>query len=318
MYGENTGMKQILIRLLLTIPVLWLVVSLVFLLIHLVPGDPIQTMLGDGATAADITSLRHQYHLDLPLHLQYFEYWKGVLRGDLGESIRLHDSVAHLIVQRYPYTLVLTLCALAVGLLLALPAGIAAAVRRGHLTDQALSVVSLFGLSVPGLALGPVLILVFSILLGWLPVSGANNGGSKAIDWHYLILPAIAMGASLAAILTRMVRTAMLEELGQDYIRTARAKGLTESAVVWRHALPNDLVPIVTVVGLQFGALLAGAIVTEKIFSWPGLGRLVVDAISNRDYALVQGCLLSIGLTYILVNLLTDVVYRWINPRMRA
>ncbi|MGA2251180.1 ABC transporter permease [Terracidiphilus sp.] len=311
-------MKQILIRLLLTIPVLWLVVSLVFLLIHLVPGDPIQTMLGDGATAADITALRHQYHLDLPLHLQYFEYWKNVLRGDLGESIRLHDSVAHLIAQRYPYTLALTLCALIVGLFLALPAGIAAAVRRGRLTDQVLSVVSLFGLSVPGLALGPILILVFSILLGWLPVSGANNGGTKAIDWHYLILPAIAMGASLAAILTRMVRTAMLEELGQDYIRTARAKGLTESAVVWRHALPNALVPIVTVVGLQFGALLAGAIVTEKIFSWPGLGRLVVDAISNRDYALVQGCLLSIGLTYILVNLFTDIVYRWINPRMRA
>jgi peptide/nickel transport system permease protein len=178
--------------------------------------------------------------------------------------------------------------------------------------------VSLFGLSVPGLALGPVLILVFSILLGWLPVSGANGGGTKSIDWHYLVLPAVAMGASLAAILTRMVRTAMLEELGQDYIRTARAKGLNERAVVWRHALPNAMVPIVTVVGLQFGALLAGAIVTEKIFSWPGLGRLVVDAISNRDYALVQGCLLSIGLTYVLVNLLTDVVYRWVNPRMRV
>jgi peptide/nickel transport system permease protein len=183
-------------------------------------------------------------------------------------------------------------------------------------------VVSLFGLSVPGIALGPILILVFSISLGLLPVSGANAGqaaaGSLSIDWRYLILPAFTMGASLAAILTRMVRTAMLEELGQDYIRTARAKGLSESAVVWRHALPNALVPIVTVVGLQFGALLAGAIVTEKIFSWPGLGRLVVDAISNRDYALVQGCLLSIGLTYVLVNLLTDVVYRWINPRMRG
>jgi ABC-type dipeptide/oligopeptide/nickel transport system permease component len=163
-----------------------------------------------------------------------------------------------------------------------------------------------------------VLILVFSILLGWLPVSGANAGGTRTIDWHYLVLPSVAMGASLAAILTRMVRTAMLEELGQDYIRTARAKGLSERAVVWRHALPNALVPIVTVVGLQFGALLAGAIVTEKIFSWPGLGRLVVDAISNRDYALVQGCLLSIGLTYELVNLLTDIVYRWVNPRMRS
>jgi peptide/nickel transport system permease protein len=173
-------------------------------------------------------------------------------------------------------------------------------------------------LSVPGIALGPVLILVFSIRLGWLPVSGANAGGSGMIDWPYLILPSVAMGASLAAILTRMIRTAMLEELGQDYIRTARAKGLTEAAVVWRHALPNALVPIVTVIGLQFGALLAGAIVTETIFSWPGLGRLVVSAISNRDYALVQGCLLSIGLTYVLVNLFTDVVYQWINPRMRG
>jgi peptide/nickel transport system permease protein len=160
--------------------------------------------------------------------------------------------------------------------------------------------------------------VVFSIFLGWLPVSGANPGAGRGIDPEYLVLPAIAMGASLAAILTRMVRTAMLEELGQDYIRTARAKGLSERAVVWRHALPNALVPIVTVVGLQFGALLAGAIVTEKIFSWPGLGRLVVDAISNRDYALVQGCLLAIGLTYVLVNLLTDLVYRWVNPRMRV
>jgi peptide/nickel transport system permease protein len=186
------------------------------------------------------------------------------------------------------------------------------------LSDQLLSVVSLFGLSVPGIALGPVLILIFSIGFGWLPVSGANSEGSAAIDWPYLILPAVTMGVSMAAILTRMVRTAMLEELGQDYIRTARAKGLSETAIVWRHALPNALVPIVTVVGLQFGALLAGAIVTEKIFSWPGLGRLVVDAISNRDYALVQGCLLAIGLTYVLVNFMTDVVYRWINPRMRG
>jgi len=311
-------MKQILTRLALTLPVVWLVVSLVFLLIHLVPGDPIQMMLGEGATPTDIAALRHQYNLDLPLGQQYLHYCSGVLHGDLGASIRLHDTVAHLIAARYPYTLALTLTALGFGLLLALPAGILAAVRRGRWLDQLLSVVSLFGLSVPGLALGPVLILVFSIELGWLPVSGANSGGSNTIDWRYLVLPAIAMGASLAAILTRMVRTAMLEELGQDYIRTARAKGLSETAVVCRHALPNALVPIVTVVGLQFGALLAGAIVTETIFSWPGLGRLTVSAISNRDYALVQGCLLSIGLTYVLVNLLTDVVYRWVNLRMRG
>jgi peptide/nickel transport system permease protein len=311
-------MKQILTQLALTLPVVWLVVSLVFLLIHIVPGDPILAILGEGATPADTAALRHQYWLDRPLGVQYVHYWDRVLHGDLGESIRLHDSVAHLVAQRYPYTIALTMAALIMGLVLALPAGIVAALKRGRASDQTISVVSLFGLSVPGLALGPVLILVFSVLLGWFPVSGANNGAATGIEWQYLVLPSIAMGASLAAILTRMVRTAMLEELGQDYIRTARAKGLSEPAVVWRHALPNALVPIITVVGLQFGALLAGAIVTEKIFSWPGLGRLVVDAISNRDYALVQGCLLCIGLTYILVNLLTDVVYRWVNPRMRA
>ena len=311
-------MRSILTLVLLTLPVVWVVVSLVFLLIHLVPGDPILQMLGEGATPTDITSLRHQYGLDQPLWKQYIHYWAGVLHGDLGSSIRLHDSVAHLIAARYPYTLALTLSALGLGLALALPAGIFAAVRRGRWLDQLLSVVSLTGLSVPGLALGPVLILVFSILLGWLPVSGANANGGPSIDWRYLILPSIAMGASLAAILTRMVRTSMLEELGQDYIRTARAKGLSEPAVVCRHALPNALVPIITVVGLQFGALLAGAIVTETIFSWPGLGRLTVSAISNRDYALVQGCLLSIGLTYVLVNLLTDVATRWVNPRMRG
>ncbi len=311
-------MKQTLNRLVLTIPVVWLVVSLVFLLIHLVPGDPILQMLGEGATPADIASLRHLYGLDQPLWKQYFHYWAGVLHGNLGVSIRLHETVAQLIVSRYPYTIALTVAALALALALSVPAGIVAAVRRGRRTDQVLSVVSLFGLSVPAIALGPILILVFAILLGWLPVSGANATGTSHIDWHYLILPAVTMGMSLAAILTRMVRTAMLEELGQDYIRTARAKGLSEFAVVCRHALPNAMVPIVTIVGLQFGALLAGAIVTETIFSWPGLGRLVVTAIDNRDYALVQGCLLAIGLTYVLVNLLTDLVYRWVNPRMRV
>ncbi len=311
-------MRSILTRVLLTIPVVWLVVSLVFLLIHLVPGDPILQMLGEGATPADLAGLRHQYYLDLPLHIQYLHYWRDVLHGDLGRSIRLNDSVTHLISTRYPFTIELTLAALVLGLLLAVPAGVMAAVRRGRWEDHSLGLVSLFGLSVPAFALGPVLILVFSIGLGWLPVSGAGPGGLFSMDgWKYLVLPAVAMGASLAAILTRMVRTAMLEELNQDYIRTARAKGLSESAVVYRHALPNALVPIVTVVGLQFGALLAGAIVTETIFSWPGLGRLVVSAISGRDYALVQGSLLAIGLTYVLVNLLTDLAYRWVNPRMR-
>jgi peptide/nickel transport system permease protein len=312
-------MKSILTRVLLTLPVVWVVVSLVFLLIHLVPGDPVQQMLGEGATAADLTQLRHQYGLDLPLSTQYFHYWRDVLHGDLGRSIRLNDSVLHLIATRYPYTVQLTIAALLLGLLLAVPAGITAAVRRGRAADHALGLVSLLGLSVPSFALAPILVLIFSISLGWLPVSGAAPGGLFSRDgWRYLVLPALAMGISLAAILTRMVRTAMLEELNRDYIRTARAKGLSETAVVYRHALPNALVPIVTVVGLQFGALLAGAIVTETIFSWPGLGRLVVTAISGRDYALVQGSLLAIGLTYVLVNLLTDLTYRFVNPRMRG
>ncbi len=298
-------------RLAYTIPVVWLVVSIVFLLVHLVPGDPIVQMLGEGASNADITALRHQYGLDLPLAAQYGHYWGGILHGDMGRSVRLNDSVAHLVLTRYPYTLALTIPALMIALLLALPGGIWSAVHRSRWQDRTLSIVSLFGISFPGFALAPILILVFSISLGWLPVSGANSPAS-------LILPAVTMGVALAAILTRMVRTAMLEELNQDYVRTARAKGLSESAVVYRHALPNALIPVLTVVGLQFGGLLAGAIVTETIFSWPGIGRLTVSAISNRDYALVQGCILAIGLTYALVNMLTDAMYAVVNPRVRA
>ena len=298
-------------RLLYTLPVVWLVVSLVFLMIHLVPGDPVAQMLGEGATSTDLDLLRHQYGLDLPLGQQYVRYWQGVLHGDLGHSLRLNDSVTHLILQRYPYTLELTLAALVIALLAAIPAGIWAALHRGRWRDNTVGVVSLFGLSFPAFALGPIAILLVSIKLGWLPVSGA---GSPA----HLILPAITMGSGLAAILTRMVRTAMLEELGQDYIRTARAKGLPERTVLYRHALRNALIPIVTLVGLQFGALLAGAIVTETIFSWPGVGRLTITAISNRDYALVQGCILAVGLTYILVNLATDILYAVLNPRIRA
>ncbi len=303
--------QALLRRLLYTVPVVWLVVSLVFLLIHLVPGDPVQQMLGEGARAGDIALLRHQYGLDRPLGAQYLHYWRGVLHGDLGQSIRLNDSVTHLLLLRYPYTFVLTVAALLFALLLALPAGITAALRRNRWQDQVIGVVSLFGLSFPPFALGPILILLVSIRLGWLPVSGAAGP-------EYILLPALTMGSALAAVLTRMVRTAMLEEMGQDYIRTARAKGLPECTVVYRHALRNAMIPIVTLLGLQFGALLAGAIVTEMIFSWPGIGRLTVSAISNRDYALVQGCLLAIGLTYVLVNLLTDVLYLALNPRIRG
>jgi ABC-type dipeptide/oligopeptide/nickel transport system permease component len=309
-------------RILLTLPVLWVVVSVVFLLIHLVPGDPIVQMLGEGATASDISALRHAYGLDAPLSQQYTHYWHGLLHVDLGQSLRLHDSVTHLILQRYPYTLALTIAALLIGIATAVPAGIWSALHRNRWQDRTLGVVSLVGLSFPNFALGPILILVFSIQLGWLPVSGAGNGGAGAggpiTFLLHLILPATTLGLGLAAILTRMVRTAMLEELNQDYIRTARAKGLTENAVVYRHALRNALIPVLTVIGLQFGSLLAGAIVTETIFSWPGIGRLTLSAISNRDYALVQGCILAVGLTYVGVNLLTDIAYTVANPRMRG
>ena len=303
-------LRHLLSRVFYMVPVVWLVVSVVFLLIHLVPGDPIQQMLGEGASAVDVAAARHAYGLDVPLGEQYVNYWRGILHGDMGRSLRFNQSVGHIIVQAYPFTLELTLAALSVAVLLAIPAGVRSAVRRNRWDDRLLSFVSLLGLSFPNFALGPILILLFAIELGWLPVSGVGSIAN-------ILLPAITMGGALAAILTRMVRTSMLEELSQDYIRTARAKGLPERTVVYRHALRNAMIPILTVVGLQFGAMLAGAIVTETIFSWPGIGRLTVQAISNRDYYLVQGCILVIGLTYVLVNFVTDLLYSAVNPRIR-
>lgn len=302
-------------RLLVTLPVLLLVVSIVFLLIHLVPGDPIVQMLGEGASGADIQAMRHSNGFDLPLPVQYGHYLAGAARGDFGQSLRLREPVAKLVLERYPYTLALATAALLLGVLLSVPAGVWAAVHRDRWQDRLVGVVSLSGLSFPNFALGPLLILVFSIRLGWLPVSGSGSGWSF---FTHLLLPAVTLGLGLAAVLTRMVRTAMLEELVQDYIRTARAKSLRERDVVYRHALGNALIPVLTVVGLQFGSLLAGAIVTETIFSLPGLGRLTLSAISNRDYALVQGCILAIGLTYVLVNLFTDMLYTVVNPRLRV
>ena len=235
---------------------------------------------------------------------------RAVLHGDLGRSLRFDQPVTQIISQRYPWTLQLTVAAMIVALLISIPAGVRSARRRNRWDDRLLSFVSLLGLSFPNFALGPILILFFAIHLAMLPVSGS---GTVA----HLVLPAITLGGALAAILTRMVRTAMLEELSQDYIRTARAKGLSENVVVYKHALRNALVPVLTVVGLQFGALLAGAIVTETIFSWPGIGRLTVQSIGNRDYYLVQGCILVIGLTYVAVNFLTDLFYSLANPRIR-
>jgi ABC-type dipeptide/oligopeptide/nickel transport system permease component len=299
-----------------TLPVLWLVVSVVFLLIHLVPGDPIQQMLGEGAANTDVVATRKAYGLDVPLRQQYVNYWKGVLHLDLGKSLRFQRPVTSLIADAYPSTLLLTIAAMIVALLISIPAGVRSALRRNRWDDRLLSFVSLLGLSFPNFALGPILILFFAISLGLLPVSGTATWSSPS-TWVHLILPALTLGGALAAILTRMVRTAMLEELGQDYIRTARAKGLPERTVVYRHALRNAMIPVLTVIGLQFGALLAGTIVTETIFSWRGIGRLTVSAIANRDYYLVQGCILAIGVTYIAVNFFTDLLYSAANPRIR-
>lgn len=298
------------LRLLLALPALWLILTMVFLLAHIVPGDPVQQMLGEGARVEDLQQLRHALGLDLPIPIQYGRYMAGIVRGNLGESFRFQKPVVGVVVSHYPATLELAAVALFVCAAIGIPAGMLAAERRGRTTDHAIGVFTLFGLSVPNFALGPVLILVFSVILGWLPVSG--KGGVL-----HLILPAVTLGAALAAILTRMVRTSVIEELSSDYVRTARAKGLPESAVLFRHAFRNALTPILTILGLQFGTLLAGTILTESIFSWPGIGRLAVQAIQARDYPLLQGCILLIAVSYVAVNLLTDVVCALVDPRVR-
>ncbi len=309
--GANSLMaRHLLQRFLLALPALWLVLTLVFLMIHIVPGDPVEQMLGEGAAPGEIVQLRHSLGLDQPLLTQYGHYLKGLARADLGQSFKFQAPVRQIIFDRYPATLSLAFLALAVCAAIAIPAGILAAYRRGQPADRAVGLFTLFGLAFPNFALGPVLILIFSIEIGLLPVSG--RGGPT-----YYILPAATLGAALAAILTRMVRGSMLEELSSDYVRTARAKGLSTSAVLFRHAFRNALIPIITILGLQFGTLLAGTIVTETIFSWPGIGRLTVQAISARDYPLLQGCILVISLSYVLVNLLTDVLYSVIDPRVR-
>jgi len=302
--------RYISLRLLFALPALWLIVTMVFLLAHIVPGDPVAQMLGEGARADDLQQLRHALGLDVPIPIQYGRYLKGVLHGNLGESFRFQQPVTRVILEHYPATLELAAVALGVCILIGIPSGVLAAHKRGEKTDHAVGVLTLFGLSLPNFALGPVLMLVFSVVLGWLPVTG--RGGMP-----HLVLPAFTLGAALAAILTRMVRTSVIEELSADYVRTARAKGVSESGVLFRHALRNALIPILTILGLQFGTLLAGTIVTETIFSWPGIGHLTVQAINARDYPLLQGCILLIAVSYVVVNMLTDLVYAVVDPRVR-
>jgi ABC-type dipeptide/oligopeptide/nickel transport system permease component len=303
-------MRYLVRRLLLTIPVLLGVATLVFSLIHLVPGDPAQSMLGDSAPPEDVARLRQTLGLDRPLVQQYKSFLGGVVKGDLGTSFRYGTPVTREIGSRLLRTLQLALAAMAVAIVIAIPLGIIAAVRKGTAVDQAAMTLSLIGISMPNFWLGPLLAIVFAVRLGWLPVSGTGTAA-------HLVLPAVTLGAALAAILARMTRASVLEELRELYVLAARARGISRARAVIRHAFRNSLIPIVTIIGLQFGAVLTGTIITETIFAWPGVGRLLIQAINFRDYPLVQGCILFISFTYVTMNLLTDVAYGLLDPRIR-
>jgi len=297
-------------RLLLLIPTVLGVVTLVFLLRPLIPGDPIDYMLGENALAADRAALRAQYGLDKSIPEQYLLFLGNLIKGDLGRSIHARRPVLDMILERYPATLLLAAAAMVVAWLVALPAGLAAAVKKDTWIDNLSMFGALLGISLPNFWLGPLLILLFSIQLGWLPVSGLDGPLS-------LILPAVTLGTAMAAILTRMTRSSLLEVIREDYVTTARAKGLSERRVILKHAFKNAVIPILTLVGLQFGGLLAGSIITETIFSWPGLGSLMVTAIYSRDFPLLQGAVMTISLSYVLINLLTDLLYGLADPRIR-
>lgn len=297
-------------RLLLLFLVLFGVVTLVFFLIHLIPGDPVDIMLGDHALAADKDALRQALGLDQPLGNQYLTYLGDLLRGDLGVSIHSRRPVLAEIGERFPATVELMLGAMAVALLMALPLGIISALKPYGWLDGTSMLISFLGISIPNFWLGPLLIIVFSIQLGWLPVN--ERGGIE-----HLILPAITLGTAMAAMLSRMIRASLLEVLDEEYITNARAKGLPERLVIFKHALRNALIPVITIIGLQVGVLLSGAIITEAIFDWPGLGSLLLEGIYSRNYPLVQGCILVIATVYVLVNLVTDIAYAWADPRVR-
>jgi ABC-type dipeptide/oligopeptide/nickel transport system permease component len=294
----------------MTIPVLLGVATLVFSLVHLVPGDPAQAMLGEAASGADVADLRTKLGLDRPLATQYGHYLTGLLRGDLGTSFRYNTPVEREISQRLSNTVRLALAAMAVAIVFALPLGILGALFRGRAIDQAAMALSLAGISMPNFWLGPLLAIVFAVELGWLPVSGSGSSLS-------LILPAATLGAALAAILARMTRASLIDELRELYVLAARARGVSEARAVMAHALRNSLIPVVTIIGLQFGSVLTGTIITETIFAWPGVGRLLIQAISFRDYPLVQGCILLISVTYVTMNLVVDLMYGWLDPRIR-
>jgi len=301
-------------------PVLLGVSLIVFLVLHLAPGDPAEVMLGANANKEDLASLRTQLGLDQPLHVQYITWISHVARGDLGRSLWMKRPVLGEVLERFKATILLTGSALLLSTLGGVALGIASATRANSLLDRLSGVASLFGASMPVFWLGIVLMVIFSLWLGWLPASGmyAPYGGGGLRDLlSHLILPAVTLAAASVTIIARLTRATMLETLGQDYVRTARAKGLGERSVVWRHALKNALIPIVTVVGVQAGYLLGGAVLTETVFAWPGVGTLVVQGILARDMPLVQGGVLVIALSFVLVNLLVDTLYAWLDPRIK-
>ncbi|MBI5450756.1 MAG: ABC transporter permease [Gammaproteobacteria bacterium] len=297
-------------RLLSALLVIFGVSTVVFLLIHIVPGDPVEVMLGEASQAADREALRHALGLDLPLWTQLMNYYGHLLQFDLGTSLQSKRPIGDMMLEALPATAQLALAGMVVAMLVAFPLGILAAVRKDTPLDSGAMAFSMLGISIPHFWMGPLLILFFSLWLGWLPVSGRD-------DWASLVLPALTLGTGLAAILSRMVRASLLEVLGEDFVRTARAKGLSESRVVLRHALRNALLPVITVLGLQLGTLLGGAVITEIVFSWPGVGQMTIDAINRRDYPVVQACVLLISLSYVGINTLTDLVYAWLDPRIR-
>ena len=297
-------------RLFSLIAVLFTASTLVFSLIHIIPGDPIDLILGEHAIPSDREAFRHALQLDLPLPTQYVHFLQGLFSGNLGQSLFERKPVLELLIERFPATLELAFFSMVLALVLALFLGITAAVKKGTFWDHTSMLTALLGISIPHVWLGPILILLFSITLDLLPLSGRHETFS-------FVLPSITLGSGMAAILTRMTRSSMLETLREDYVRTAKAKGVSESKIIFHHVLKNALPPILTIAGLQFGSLLTGAVVTEKIFGWPGIGSLLIQSIERRDYPVLQGCILLIAFTYSLVNFLTDLLQMRMDPRMR-
>jgi peptide/nickel transport system permease protein len=297
-------------RIVAIVPVGLGVLILTSLLLRVVPGDPVDTILGDRATIEEKTEMRQRLGLDLPAHKQVIQYVSQVARGDLGRSLLTQEPVTEMILTRLPATAELAVAALIVAILLAIPIGVVAAINAGNWVDMGAMTLALLGVSMPGFWLGPLLVLLFSVHWDLLPVS-------ERTDWTSYILPAATMGTALAAVLSRMARNSMLEVLNEDYIRTARAKGCSYASILFKHALRNAALPLVTIVGLQFGVLLTGAVITERIFDWPGVGSLILDGLNSRDYPVVQGCVLFFSGSYVMVNLLTDLVYGFVDPRIR-